>query len=142
MIRILCALLIAAAAAVVAWRLMPSRPADMPPAVPEEAVAVEFQDADPSPVPAGSRRQLTVLIHNNLDRPIRIVGHNDLCTFSACLRGEKQAETTVGPRAVFAYPIEMFANQPGEVEIPFEMYFDAGVLLTRTAVYRGRVEPD
>ncbi len=125
------------------WYQLPSDSGTFPSSgnvpTPSDAIIVEFDLSDSTPIHVGDIRYQDIVIRNNLDRSIKLICHEDLCCANACLSFDKPGDVIINPKTTFRFRIQVTARIAGAVEIPYKLHFDAGSVISRTVIYRGSI---
>jgi len=96
---------------------------------PEPPWVVAPEVADVGDVPVGDR-VLTFEMTNPADRPRRIVGLNEGCQGTVCIRSRHHGQVTVGPGETFRYECDLKVREPGEFDLRIAVFLEDGGIRT------------
>ena len=94
-----------------------------PPPGPEPAWVVAPEVADLGDVPVGER-VVTFQMTNPADRPRRIVGLNEGCQGTVCIRSRHHEQVTVGPGETFRYECDLHVREPGPFDLRIVVFLE------------------
>jgi hypothetical protein len=106
-----------------------------------DAIAVECTPGGMLEVPEGTKLPMELLVHNRSKKKIRIVGCNDNCQISACVKtlGDLSISIEAGETGRVAFNLEV--KHPGPFEIDYEIFIDYGYLTSRKTTIQGTIIP-
>lgn len=96
---------------------------------PEPPWVVSPEVADVGDVPVGDR-VLTFEMTNPADRPRRIVGLNEGCQDTVCIRSRHHGQITVGPGETFRYECDLKVREPGPFDMRIAVFLEDGGIRT------------
>ncbi|QDU22131.1 hypothetical protein [Urbifossiella limnaea] len=103
---------------------------------PEPPWVVAPEVLDVGEVPVGDR-VLTFEMTNPADRPRRIVGLNEGCAGTVCIRSRHHGQVTVGPGETFRYECDLKVREPGPFDLRIAVFLEDGGIRTVEIGARG-----